>query len=637
MRRLAVLALVTALPVRAMAGDDPDAVTAKLAGTRVHLQARFAFEIDHPGVSLNTYAFTIPEHAVVTAGAVVVDGVRHRLALQRAEEADRAFDALIWKPADHGERAWAFLVDQPGGEVIMDVLAPRAAHAVLELTLDAPTCFYKDVRYLALPASWHERVPAALRAAPRAPEDEITAACRAEADEDRRWLGFAVPHLREQPAGERRIGTIAGRLPLESTHFAHVEIDLARELGDVPGDLHTAIVIDHSRSLTVDELDVQRAIVAAYLRAAPASRVQVIAFARRAQALLPSWMTAAHAGPQIDRAIRALPPRNGSNLDVAVGEAIAWLARVRGTKRIVVFTDEQLPARLFAGTDLHDLVAGGVLLHVVRPSTSGLGLERDDELELADLAKQTRGIAVRGAVDDGGNVDATLLVRPTSLDHLTIGDGGWQLAEGVTDARPCDASLAEGETCSWWGQSDGGGGPVAIKGLLWNQPFERVVRPDPSHARELARTLSAMQVLAPELQTQVDRIALAINSVWSLFGQWGGTGGYEDLGGFGTMGTGGFTTGGGITDFVGTVGPGTGPIDLRRLLQPAVDSCRPGPARVVVHVETTREEIVDVTVEVAPASPALHDCIVEAVWDTTLRLAHAPARAERTVAFGNDP
>ncbi len=637
MRRLAVLALVTALPVRAQAGEAPDSVTAKLAGTRVHLQARFAFEIDQPGVSLDGLAFPIPEHAVVTAGAVVIDGVRHRLALERAEEADHAFAALTLKPADHGERAWAFLVDQPGTEVAIDVLAPRAAHAVLELALDAPTCFYKDVRYLALPASWEQRMPPALRTAPRAPDDEITAACRVEADEGRRWLGFVVPHLREQPAGVRRIGTIAGRLPLESTHLAHVEIDLARELGDVPGDLHTAIVFDHSRSLTADELDIQRAIVAAYLRAAPASRVQVIAFARRAQALLPSWMTASHAGPQIDRAIRALPPRNGSNLDVALGEAMAWLARVRGTKRIVVFTDEQLPVRLFSGTVLRDLVAGGVLLHLVHPSMSGLGLERDDELDLAELAKQTRGIAVRGAVGDADTVDATLLVRPTSLDHLTIGDGGWQLAEDFTDARQCGDSLAEGETCSWWGRSDGGGGPISIKGQLWNQPFERVVRPDPSHARELARTLSVMQVLAPELQTQVDRLALAINSVWSLFGTWGGSGGYEDLGGFGTTGTGSFTTGGSVTDFVGTVGPGTGTLDLRRQLQPAVDSCRPGAARASVHVETTHEEIVDVAVEVAPANPVLHDCIVEAVWDTTLRVARAPARAEQTVAFGNDP
>ena len=57
----------------------------------------------------------------------------------------------------------------------------------------------------------------------------------------------------------------------------------------------------------------------------------------------------------------------------------------------------------------------------------------------------------------------------------------------------------------------------------------------------------------------------------------------------------------------------------------------------MIHVETTREEIVDVGVDVAPVGPALHDCIVEAVWDTTLRLAHAPPRAEQTVAFGNDP
>lgn len=47
------------------------------------------------------------------------------------------------------------------------------------------------------------------------------------------------------------------------------------------------------------------------------------------------------------------------------------------------------------------------------------------------------------------------------------------------------------------------------------------------------------------------------------------------------------------------------------------------------------EEIVDVAVEVAPENAAVHDCLVEAVWDTTLGISDAPPHATTRVAFGN--
>ena len=638
MRRLAAIALLAALPAYADAAEhadpqdaQPTAVTARLAGTRIHLTARFAFEIDAPGTAAGALAFVIPPRAVVTAGTAIVNGARHRLRLEKAETARRAFDALTLAPADGHQRAWAFVIDVASGLVTVDTLAARRAHVVLELALDAQTCFYNDARYVELPASWWAHLPAAPRTRPHVDDQEVTLACGDRSDDNNHWFGLASRHLRAQPAGERRIGTIAGMLPIEATHFAQVEIDLARELGDVPGDLHTVIVLDHSRSLRPGELEAERAIVAAYVRAAPASHVQVIAFARRAAPLLASWMIASRAAPQLDRAIRALPPRNGSNLDVALGEAAAWLARVHGTRRIVIIGDERLPARLDpdAGA-LASLIPTGVLVHAVAPVPGG-GLVRDDDAVLAPLAAATQGIAASGGPEDDGSLDAMMLVRPTSLDRLTIGGSGWEMLQ---DPVGCTDSLTEGRACTWWAQSDGGGGPITIAGRVWNRPFERVVRADPSRARELARTLSVLGVLDRELQTQVDRVARAVSSVWSLFGRWGGDGGYEDLGGYGTFGTGRFSTTGGVTDTIGVPVLTRHEPDVRPQLAPAVARCGAGAVRVAIEIETTGEEIVAVEVRATPADAALEACIAEAVWDTTLRIADPPAHAMTHVVFG---
>jgi hypothetical protein len=639
MRVRCVVAVLAATIGVARADDEaererPTAVEVTLAGTHVQLRARFVLDIEGPAVGLGAGSFALPRGAVVTAGAVTVEGTRHALALDKASTVDKAFDALTLKPAGNAQRAWAFVLQGGSGEVRLDTLAPRAAHGELELVLDAATCFYNDARFVALPASWWQRVRATQREAVRVPRDEIAAAC-GDDDDSVQWLGFPARELANQPAGERRIGVLAGRLPLETTHFARVELELARELTSVPRDLHTVILIDHSRSMTADELDIQRAIVAAYLRGAPASRVQVIAYARTAEPLLPSWMIASHAGPQLDRVLRAQAPRNGSNVDAALAAAASWLGRVEGTKRIVLFSDERLAERLHDVERLRALLADGTLVHLVHPQLGFTTIERNDDAEspLVALAAGSQGLATFGAVDDAGNVDATVLLRPVGIDHLQIDAASWKTAENFQDERACGDSLREGHSCAWWGEGSGAAGPITITGLLWNKRITRVVRADPSQARALARVLSVMAVLDEQLQAQVEQLAVAVNATWSLFAQWGGGGGYEDVGGFGSMhvnGIGGSSHDVGIVD---RIGQAFGPLDLRAQLAPAVARCTPGDARFTVAIETTLEEIVDVEVQGAP--PALAGCVAEAVWDLTLRIPGAPQHATTRVAFGN--
>jgi hypothetical protein len=640
MYRVAVVALLAAAPAWADHIADTTSeltdVRITLAGTTARIHARFAVDVPGPGAGFNAHSITIPPRSVVTGGVALAGGKRHKLRLDTAVAANRALDALMLKPGRGADRSSMIVLHGDGTTINVDVLSPRAAKLTLELTLDAATCFYNDHRFVELPVSWSQRLPAAQREHAREHLDEECDGTLVE-DDSPVWIGLTSNHLARQPPGASRVGAIAGRLPLGDNHVARVEIDIARVLSEVPRDLHTAIVIDHSHSMSTGELEAQRAIVAAYLRAAPTSRVQVIGYARHAEALLPAWMVASQAAPRVDRAIRALPPRNGSNLDTALIEAAAWLGRVKGTKRIVLFSDERLAARLSSEpAALRELVSSDTLIHAVWPSPDAK-LERRDLL-LSALAAATEGIQVFGGPDEHGGLDATSLVRPTELTKLELAAKGWEpFHAGERDCLD-DDTLREGRSCTWWAQGDGVAGPITITGLLWGKPFKRVVAADPTQARELARVLSLADHVDATLKEQAEKLAFAVNSVWSLIARWGGRGGYEDLGGFGTIGGRRFGTIGRHRSHGIPVPPRvTRVLDLRDQLRPAIAKCKRTTSLIEIHVETTLNEIVALGVRVTPADPTLQVCIVEAVWDTTLLIPNAPLHATSRVAFGNKP
>jgi hypothetical protein len=503
-----------------------------------------------------------------------------------------------------------------------------------------PTCYTRDARYALLPKRWFDRLDVAR---PKVADDDIDGACApANAVGDSEWLAFPMRELAKKPPGDGRIGAIAGRLELDDRHLARVELDLSSELSAAPADLHTAIVIDHSRSVMPGELEAERAIVASYLRRAPVqSRVQIIGYARHAKALLPDWMPAAASAPRVDREIRALSPRNGSNIDNAIAEAARWLARARGTRRLIVFTDARLASRIEAiePATFKRALPDGTVVHIVSIFDGGGGLVRDDNVPLAPLAVATGGLAVNGGPDDKHEVDATLLVRPVSVDHIRISGPGWTRLD--LDATTCpaddaeevglDNSLPEGYACTWWGMGDAVSGPLTIEGLVWGRRVARVVRPDPSQATSLARMLSATQAFAANedesLQQLVDRAALAINEAWSMVVTWGGSGGYADTGGIGSM-TSGFSSGccsDGVMDTGIGVGHAQPPLVLRDQLAPVVAKCGAGREHFAITLETTLEEITDVAFE-GKVAPAMEKCLVEGMWDLALKIPNAPWR-----------
>lgn len=652
MRRLAVLLLLAAGPAYAQVDPDdtstdgglpPTSVHARLAGTTVELTARFAFDVDGPTFDVGIHPVTLPPGAVVTSAVATVNRSSHRLTLDDAEHIENVFSAFTTTVAG-SKRAWAVRIakSSSGGSagVDLDIAAAARGHVVVELSVEVPGCFYGDARYAQVPASWYSHLDAIRDRVKQ--DDHLDGTCNVQSDVfPLEWLRFPVRELTTKPFGDARIGTAAGRLALGEDHVARVEIDLSSKLTQVPGDLHTAIVIDGSRSLSADEIETQRAIVASYLQQAPPqSHVQVIAYARHAKALLPSWMPAASSAPRIDREIRALAPRNGSNVDEAIVEAGVWLARATGTRRLIVIDDGRFASRIseIPTAQLAHALPDRTLVHVVDVSWNRSGLVRMDDLMLGELAASTGGIGVAAGMPEDHKLDATMLVHPLGIDRIKVTGSGWHdlqdLGSCPTIDRGDDELLAEGMSCTWWGRGDAVSGPITFEGFLWGQHITRVLRADPSQGRHLARELTTSDsIFDDDMKKRIDRAAFAVNDAWSMLVTWGGTGGYADIEGSGSFG---FGRSGSSHDGVGdSIGFASGHVklDLKKQLAPAVAACHATASKVTIGLETTLQEIVDVTVAVTPYDETIQRCIVEAVWDISLAIPSAPAMANSTTVF----
>jgi hypothetical protein len=225
-----------------------------------------------------------------------------------------------------------------------------------------------------------------------------------------------------------------------------------------------------------------------------------------------------------------------------------------------------------------------------------------------------------------------VLARPTALDQLEIRAPGWDVFGGTCEDR---ASLHEGESCERWLDAIATTEPIVITGRLWGHRVTRVVQPDPTQQRTIARLLVGAQTAPGELEDDVDRAAHAVSSEWSLFARWGGA----DDDGADPRGR--SSSPAPLTDArVGTMSSGhvsvarPARVDLRPQLLTAAAACRASGARVTVHVETTREEIVDVTADVVPdpgmsahAAGVVRTCVEEAVWRTLLVVPNPPEHA----------
>lgn len=646
MRTLVLGVAAAALAGGTVSADDtaelvPANIRGKLAGTVARLTFEYRFDVERGTDNLRVLGIA-PGSTVI--GATVVSPSRHELGLLPADEGAERFEAIRQRQAGKSAR-WSVLISSEGGSSVdVAIGAPAKARVTLELATEHPTCFHQDARYFAVPVAWAGALAPELRAI-KVDHHAVSEACGDPGEQI--WIGFPSRELARRRSGVDRVGSTAGRAVFGEMHVAKLELGVARRLGDVPADLATAILVDASRSLSADERATQRELVAAYLRATPNSRVQVIAYDRFARGLLPAWTAASHAAARIERELAALPGANGSNLDAGLAEAARWLAKTSGTRRIVVVTDERLANRFGdePSLPLAKLVPRGVLLHaVVAHGDADYEPSRNDYSVLAPLALGTTGFAIETGRPRAG-IDATLLARPLSVDHLEIDAQGWK-AILPNQTRPCGDGLVQGAGCAWWGHGDVASGDITVRGSVWGQKLVRVIKPDSSRTVEIARELGSHPEIDDTLRDAAAPHAHAVNRAWSLYAEWGSQFGYgEDIIrgacgclGLRSIGTSSHTSGVGYGHTTRKPLP---PLDLEPQLA-RVHSCGLGSHRVTAEIENTLDEIVDVTVTVAPdpsstplARQSLRDCVAERIWETQISVPATHPHATTRVVFGD--
>jgi hypothetical protein len=513
------------------------------------------------------------------------------------------------------------------------VLSPRAGALTAELQLEAPACIDGDVRHVAIPKSWIRALPKEMRArvVSNGRAKDLFERCDEDGDRDfLMWIGVPTPELAQRPGGVSRLGVTAARFSDGETQAARIELAVAGTLDNVPADLHTVFVVDWSRSMSDDQRAAARALLRSYAGHAPRTSLQVIGFARVATPLLAGWTAATAAAKTADARLDTLVPSNGSELQRGLHEAGAWLSRAKGTRRVVILSDERVSDRVAAlkTTVLASELPAGTLVHVVGIGESSSPLVRDDTARWSALAEITEGIGMRAGT--GASLDALPLVRPISLDHIQIEAPGWTSLDGPEAA--CEETLDEGRSCMWWATAKAAtGDTIDVEGKLWNHRWRQKVALGDRGNIALARQLRDVLDEDSKLAIAALDAARAVSSRWSMIGRWGGDGGYAEISGGGGGGWGSICG----CDRMGTIGHGSGTGSgmptlpaLRDQLAVAVGRCVRDDAAVALTVETTFDEIVDVDARVASRTGkgtvrdagSIKTCVEEAVWATAVHM-----------------
>jgi hypothetical protein len=263
-------------------------------------------------------------------------------------------------------------------------------------------------------------------------------------------------------------------------------------------------------------------------------------------------------------------------------------------------------------------------------------LVRNPDSAFVELASRTQGMSVRGGVGERDPNAAEMLVRPITLDDVTVTSHGWKsLAELDRCNLDGENGLPEGTSCEWWFEGTHLSGPIVVEGKLWGQRVTRVLKPDPTRGLAMAREVAARKPSFEEgILKSIDDAAKSVNNGWSLVGTWGGTGGYgPEGGGSGSFGMASCCIGGSIGDVgVGTGGFGTvGHLDVSMQLRNALRACRAEKLKVDVTLELTLEEIVGVKVS---GAKDLDSCIEEAIWNVPLAIDHPPIHSTSEFSLG---
>jgi hypothetical protein len=410
-------------------------------------------------------------------------------------------------------------------------------------------------------------------------------------------------------------------VPAGKRAFVRFELDAAPKLSTVPSGAFVVVVLDVSRSMK-SELPAAVAAARAYLAHMPDARVEIVTFGRRGDRLLGGFAS-------VDTAREALLAAgarrtNGSHVDRALAEADELLSNTpTGTpRRVLVLTDRRLRARLDAATVRAAMAKSGALVHVGVPHLSQPRLRATDDSILGDVAHASGGLVwSAGASDESKDAREMAYVyeewaRPKRLDGVTVKiDGG---AETVSVAD----RLEEGQALHAEWIAGAAPRTVVVEGRFWAEPFRRVIAADEAYGR-LWSALVFGHYLHPELTPKemmdVARRSGAVSPVTSYLAiEPGVRPSLEGMEGHGRLGGShrtkppqvrmGATT---VADRFDALG------FLREKLRDGLRACGGGlGAGIKVRIETTSDEIVDVTVNAPEAT--LATCLDDVAWSIEL-------------------
>jgi len=407
-----------------------------------------------------------------------------------------------------------------------------------------------------------------------------------------------------------------GRVTASDKHiFGRLEIDVAPQLVPTPKKAQVVFVLDTSFSIGEAGVTAQLDLMRAYLTHLPDAEIEIVTYRRRPMRAFGRFVSAADFGDAfaVAKARGTFALGNGSALDEGARMATAILSDRRGPRRVVLATDELWRTSLTAvlAQAAFAKLTPETVVHVIVPQLTGDDrpqLERKDTADFAPLATRHHGIYVDVTGFPAKTIKSLVpvaleLVRPTRIEFVK--------APGFELESP---TLHEGDGVRLMYDKITAPKSVTLTGLMWSDPVKRevpVTKPFSIQTAAFVFGADAHGELTPAEMMKVAMFGRAVSPVTSYVAAEPGVR-PSSIGFLHGRGTGsGFGSGSGAG--YGGVSTRT-KLNFSRLVETAscVQSVRPtAPWEVVIQVETTKDEVVDVAPE---AQTPMALCLTEIIW-----------------------
>jgi hypothetical protein len=512
---------------------------------------------------------------------------------------------LSWRTADY-LKLQVFPIDPKGQKTI-------------EYTLEVPTTYDSGRYTIELPAMGTASFAPSLTTRSNDPKDTLFVDGISIKNGDARRLAgsmsFSIAPQNLPKLGGRfaSVGFAKGRALL------HAAIEVAPKLSEVPKDAYVAVLIDASRSVAAADRDAQLAATRAYLSHFPDAHVALLPFDRQVRPLHDSFVTQKQALDAL--ATAKLTPRNGSDFDLALTEAVARLdqAPPAAARRILLLTDLRTRSTLIP-SNVRALDFKKSLVHVSTVRSGEASLSRDDADGWADVPRATGGVLWRASA--GSNAPASRTVfeewaRPLRVDRLAV------TGVGLGDVLELPDSLAEGEGLDRLKLNSFPTPSIELRGELWSTKITTLLETNASEERLWSALVFGSDVRDELTDKEMFALAVrghAVSPMTSFLaiepGVRPSTEGLEDSMGFGSGS--GSLAGAWRTKKVQLMMSDT--FDYAKFwrdkLSPIAAKC--GGGALYARIETTLDEIVAIDIRPHTPNEALRTCVTNAAWELEL-------------------